>query len=113
MTWNDTLFPTLPIPVRKSAIRGSTGVMTHYNYRFDPKLGEGKCAIQRITCACTFCIGQLNKAWIPKIDDKDQPWYAHVPNCKYNAIFGNFNDWIIIEFVNKTHTKKNLTMFTD
>ena len=44
---------------------------------------------------------QSDKVWIAKVNDKDQPRYAHVPNCKYNAIFGSYNDWIIMTFVNK------------
>ena len=39
----------------------------HYHLRFDPKLGNGVCAIRRIPCACVACTSMLYKPWISGI----------------------------------------------
>ena len=43
---------------------GARGLSKHYHLRFDPKLGNGICAICRIPCACVACTSMLDKPWI-------------------------------------------------
>ena len=102
MSWKNTLFPKLPAPESQPNVHGKHGVMTHYHFRVDPKLGEGKCAIRRIPCACAACIEQMQKHWDPKIKDpSEQPRYSPVQQCTYSSILGAYNDWVIMDFKNK------------
>ena len=48
-------------------MRGRNTIIFHYHYRVDPELGNGVCAIRRMTCACSSCIDQLDKYWLPTI----------------------------------------------
>ena len=35
----------------------------HYHLQLDPKLGNGKCAIEWIPCDCNACTKMLEKPW--------------------------------------------------
>ena len=48
------------------------GLSKHYRLRFDPKLGDGICAIRHITCAYFRCTSMLDKPWISSIPSKKQ-----------------------------------------
>ena len=48
-------FPALPFFGSHTKPRGSRGLIKHCRLRFDPKLGHGICAIQRIPRACVGC----------------------------------------------------------
>ena len=98
MTWDRSKFPALNVPEGRKKIHGSGTVLSHYHYRFDPDIGYGKCAMRRIPCLCVQCTDQLDKAWIPGVDAEAQPRYAPVYNCKYHAILGEYNNWIIMSF---------------
>ena len=55
MYLNKNQFPALPFFGPNSKPRGARRLSKHYNFRFDPKLGNGVCAIRRIPCACVAC----------------------------------------------------------
>ena len=42
----------------------------------DPDLDKGFCDMQRISCACTWCVEKLPKPWLPNLDKYLQPRYA-------------------------------------
>ena len=50
-----------------------------YHIGCDPELDEGFCAILRIPCACTRCVEQLSKPWLPNLDKTLQPCYVIEP----------------------------------
>ena len=101
MGCSSEMFPELPFADLTKKHHGARGLGKHYHFRLDPKLGQGKCAIRRIPCACDACMEQLDKKWISGKNDKEQPRYADVPNCVYADILGSFNRWNIITFSNK------------
>ena len=75
------------------------GVLTHYHYHSDPKLGSGIVVIIRITCSYQYCTTILCLNWDLKIKESvNQPRYGRVYNCKYSQIIGCHNNWIIIIF---------------
>ena len=39
-----------------------------YHIRCNPDLDEGFCDMRRIPCACTGCVEQLSKPWLPKFE---------------------------------------------
>ena len=45
-----------------------------YHIRFNPDLDKGFCAMQHTPCACTGCVEQLSKPWLPNLDKT----YNHV-----------------------------------
>ena len=98
MTWTKSKFPKLKFANNKQKIRGSSSVLSHYHYRFDPRLGHGKCAMRRIPCLCEQCCEMLDKKWIPRVQAENQPCYSPVTNCKYHKILGDYNNWIIMSF---------------
>ena len=54
-----------------------------YHVRCDPDLGEGFCAMRRIPCACSGCVEQLSKNWLPNLKKNLQPRYVIEPEtCK-------------------------------
>ena len=55
MYCNTNQFPALPFCGPHSKPHGARRIGKHYHFRFDPKLGMGKCAIFRIPCACVAC----------------------------------------------------------
>ena len=67
-----------------------------YHVRWDPELGEGFCAMQRIPCACSRCLGKLSKPWLPNLKKTQQPRYVIEPEtCKYSSILQGYNKWYI------------------
>ena len=54
-----------------------------YHIIFDPELGEGFCAMRRITCASTGCVEQLSKPWSTNLEKTQQLRYVIEPEtCK-------------------------------
>ena len=77
-----------------------------YHIRCDPELGKGFCAMRRITCACTGCVEQLSKPWLPTLDKTLQPRYVIEPEiCKYSSILHGYNKW----YISKLNLKKETT----
>ena len=70
----------------------------HYHLRFDTKLGNGVCAIIRITCACVAYKSLLDKPWISGIPSDEKEHYKSVIKCTYWPVLGSFKNWNIIQF---------------
>ena len=62
ISWKEKLSTTINVAPGKKKIHRSGTVMSHYHYHMDPNLGEGKCALRRLHCACVECIDQLDHA---------------------------------------------------
>ena len=83
------------------------GLSKHYNLRIDLKLGNGKCTIRRIPCAGTAGTTMLDKPWVKVSNPTRHLHYQTVEYCTYWPVLGYFNNWIIIQFTNKTTTNKD------
>ena len=94
---NTNQFPTLHFCGPHSKPHGARGLGKHYLFRFDPKVGMGKCAICCIPCACVACTSMLDKPWISGIPSEKQERYQQVTKCTYWPVLGAFNNWKIIE----------------
>ena len=99
---NTNQFPTLPLCGPHSKPHGEMGLGKNYHFRFDPKLGMGKCVIRCIPCACVACTSMLDKAWISGIPSDKQDSYKPVTNCTYWPLLGAFNNWNIIQLSSKS-----------
>ena len=67
-----------------------------YHIRCDPELGECLCAMQRMPCACSGCVEQLTKPWLPNLGKTQQPRYVIEPEtCMYSSILRGYNKWYI------------------
>ena len=80
-TWDYWKFPRHPVAAEKLEARGRNTILSHYNYRVDPKLGKGVCMIRRIPCEFPTCVAQLDKYWLPTIYPSSQLRYAWIENC--------------------------------
>ena len=71
--------------------------MKHFYYiRCYPDLDYCFCAMQWIPCACTGCVEQLSKPWLPNLYKTLQPRYVIEPEtCKYSSILHAYNKWYI------------------
>ena len=54
-----------------------------YNIRCYPDLGGSKIVVRRISCACNFCIKQLELPWDKNEKDYNQKRYDVNNNCLY------------------------------
>ena len=78
---------------------GSKGILIHYHFRSDPKLGSGIVVIGRITCSFHACTTILSLSWDPKIKEAfHSNRCCRVYNCKYSQFLGCRNNWIIMDF---------------
>ena len=59
------------------------------------------CPIRTIPCACIECRNSMDLPWYPYLVPKDQPRYSSVTNLKYYPIWGEYNDWVIMDFIDK------------
>ena len=64
MYCNTNIFPALPFCGPYSKPHGARGLSNNYHLCFDPKLGNGVCAIIPIPCARVACTTMLDKYWI-------------------------------------------------
>ena len=96
MYCNKNKSPELPFCGPHYKPHGARGLGKYYHFRFDPKLGNGVCAIRRITCACVACTSMLYKPWIYSIPSDEQDCYKPVTKCAYWPVLGYFNNWNII-----------------
>ena len=83
-----------------------TGMRAHYHIHADPDLGLGKVAVRRIPCGCQSCLEKLRTKWDDsnEISLENQPRFQRNETCKYNKVFGIYNDWTILHIV---PTKEN------
>ena len=63
MRWNNKVFPLLNIIDGKKFPYVSKGILRHYHYRSDQKLGPGIVAIIRISCSCHDCTKISSLSW--------------------------------------------------
>ena len=74
----------------------------HYLLCFDPKLGNGVCAIPHISRARVSCTSMLDTPWIYGIPSDKQEHYKPVTKCTYWKFLGPFNNWNIIQLSHKS-----------
>ena len=86
------------------------GMLSCYHLHCDPQLSLYKAALRRIPCACSSCLAKLSLPWKENVDANLQPRFAHNEDCKYNKIFGHFNDWVIIDLTTQTNSDSNEDM---
>ena len=79
MIWNNKLFPSLNAINGKKSPYSSKGILRHYHYRSDLKLGTVIVAIRRTLCSCHACTAILSIYWDSKIKETiHQPIYFRV-----------------------------------
>ena len=98
---NKKKFPELPFCGPHSKPRGARGLSKNYHLSFDPKLGNGVCAIFCIPCACVACILMPYKPWIYHIPLK-QERYQPITNFTYWPVLGSINNCNIIQLWHKS-----------
>ena len=92
----DTLFNGMKAVYKMLNNKDKLTMKHFYHIRCDPDLDEGLCAMRRIPCACTRCVEQLSKPWLPKLDKTLQQRYVFEPEtCKYSSILLGYNKWYI------------------
>ena len=63
--------------------------------------------MRRIPCACSVCVEQLSKLWLPTSEKTQQPRYVIEPEtCKYSSILRGYNKWYIAKLNLKKETTK-------
>ena len=75
---NTNQLPSLPFYGTHSTPHGARGLSKNNHLRFDPKIGNGVCAIICITCACVACASMIDKPWISGITSDEQERYKPV-----------------------------------
>ena len=93
---NANQFPASPFCGPHSKPHYARGPSKHYHLRFDPKLGNGVCAIFHIICACVACTSILDKPWIYGIPSNKKEHYKPVTKCNFWLVLGPFKNWNII-----------------
>ena len=73
-------------------------IIAHYHYRVDNFFGKVIFTVLWTPHDFPDCVAQLDKYWLPNCDPSTLPIYDRVEKCYYNKIFGNCNDWVIMEF---------------
>ena len=86
---------------------GICSLIRHYHLHFDPKSGQGKCAIKCILGECNICNDQLNLPWIKTLINDKHPRYQLPQPCIYSTVLVELNEWKIITLKNKD-TDKNI-----
>jgi hypothetical protein len=91
------------------------GMLAHYNMRVSKELGVGLAAVRRIPCACTACLDQLEKPWVPGVEPEKQPMFASSVHCIYWPLFKQaagepgLNDWKILKLEKKKGSDEDET----
>ena len=96
MYCNTNQFPSLAFCVPHSKPHEARGVSKHYHSQFDPKLGNGVCAIIRVPFVCVSCTSMIDKPWISGISSDKQERYKPIINCTYWPVLGPFENWNVI-----------------
>ena len=82
-----------------SSSNGIKGVIRHYNYKSDNKLGQGIVAIRRSNCSFHACTTQLFLIWDSTMKYAcNQPRYWRFYECKYCLTLGSHNNWVNADF---------------
>ena len=94
----DTLFNCMKAVYKILNNKDKLSMKQFYHIRCYPQLGEVFCAMRRIPCACSGCVEQLSKPWLPNLGKTQQPCYVIEPEkCNHypsyvdiiNGIFPN------------------------
>ena len=102
MYCNTNQFPALSFCGPYSKPHGAKDLSKHNHLRFDPKLGNGVCAIFRISCAYVACTSMLYKHWISGTSSNKKEHYEHVTKFTYYLALESFNNWNIIQLEQKS-----------
>ena len=95
MIWNNKIFSSLNVNNWKTPPYAIKGILRHYHYWSDPKLGSGIVTTIRIPCICHDWTAILSLSWYSKIKESvNQPRFERVYNYKYYQIIGCHNNWI-------------------
>ena len=78
---NKKQLPALPFFGPHSKPHGSRGSSKNYHLRFDPKLGNGICAIIHIPWTCVACTSMLYIPWIYGIPLKKNNYIKISPSA--------------------------------
>ena len=68
MRCDNKLFSCLNVVNGKTSPYGSKGIIIHYHYWSDPKIGPGIVAIRIFSCICHACTTILSLSWNSKIN---------------------------------------------
>ena len=83
----DTLFNGMKAVYKILNDKDKVSMKHFYHIRCDHELVEGFCDMRRIPCACSGCVEQLSKPWLPHLEKTQQPRYVIKPEtCKYSSI---------------------------
>ena len=74
-----------------------SGIQNMHNFYACKELGPNSVAVRRIACFCLACKNQLVTKWDNKLPAKDQARFKRPEECLYKTVFGDYNDWRIIE----------------
>ena len=74
----------------------------NYHSQVETKLGNGKCEIRRISCACVSCTKMLDNTWDPGVAHVQKICYQPVVDWTYWSVFVYFNNCDTIQFTNKS-----------
>ena len=84
------------------------GILHHYNFRADPKLGYECIAVRRIPCACDACLNQMKQSWLRNKSFHEQPRYmSNNKNCVLWNVMGELNNWKLISIIDTKCTSSN------
>ena len=109
MIWNNKLFPSLNAINGKTLQYATKGILRHYHYQSDKKLGPGIVEIIIIPCSCHDCTTILSIYWYSKIKETvNQHIYGIFYNCRYSQTIDCRNNWILTVF-NMMEQMKNIT----
>ena len=73
MSCDTTQFPVMPFCGPHVKSYGVWGLSRHYHLQLDPKLGHGKCAVQKVPWACVSNNNMLAKHRGPGVSHVQQP----------------------------------------
>ena len=100
MRQNNKRFPALNGIKGKISQNGRKGILRHYHYRSDPKLGPGIVSVGIIPFNWHACTTIIFLSWDSKIKEAvNHPRYGRVHKCKYSQILSCRNNWIILIFL--------------
>ena len=82
----------------------------HYHYYTCPELGVGKAALRRQPCNCTACDRTIRKPWEEDKEPEDQSRFVNPEDCFWRDVFGNHNDWHIVDIHQVGKDEKEIEM---
>ena len=96
MYCNTNQFPSLLFCGLYSKPRSARVLSKNYYLRFDPKLGNGICAIRLIPCEFAPFTSMIHKYWIYRIPSNEHDLYKPVTKCIYYPFLVSFKNLNII-----------------